>query len=268
VILTDELVLGHRQRMTVMNLVHPITALYAGPLWVWAYFRHGRSHDVVRREAERLVAEDCGLDRLRSQGESVEPRHLQSWHASIAASHCGAGCTLGDIGGEWILSAVFGAPVLGAAGTYGWEVVADFVLAWTIGIVFQYFTIVPMRPDLGPARRHLAGVKVDTLSILAFQVGLFGWMAISHFVLLLPPLPIDTGGHWFMMLIGIVLGFFTAWPVNRLLLRRGIKEKMDHRKHLGEMAEHLRDGQATAKAPLTRADRDADRSRKPDRVAS
>jgi hypothetical protein len=269
VVLADEFVLGHRQHMAVMNLVHPITALYAGPAWVWAYFRHGRrnSHKLMHGDAEQLVAEAADLERLKREGESVEPRNLRPWHVSNAVSHCGAGCTLGDIGGEWILFAVFGAPMLGAAGTYGWEVIADFVLAWTLGIAFQYFTIVPMRSDLGKLAGLWQAVKVDTLSILAFQLGLFGWMAISHFVLFQAPLPIDSSSHWFMMQVGMTLGFVTAWPVNRWLLRRGIKEKMDHRKHLAKMAEELRHRQATADAPLARNDRGARRALQPDRAA-
>ncbi len=36
VILVDEFLLGYRQYMAIMNVVHPITALYWGPLWLWA----------------------------------------------------------------------------------------------------------------------------------------------------------------------------------------------------------------------------------------
>src|SRR5689334_25133752 len=32
----------HRQHMWIMNLVWPLTALYAGPLALWAYYRFGR----------------------------------------------------------------------------------------------------------------------------------------------------------------------------------------------------------------------------------
>ena len=41
-IAVDELALGYRQHMWIMNLVHPITALYLGPVWLWAYFTRGR----------------------------------------------------------------------------------------------------------------------------------------------------------------------------------------------------------------------------------
>ena len=36
----------------------------------------------------------------------------------------------------------------------------------------------------------------------------------------------DTATFWFLMQIGMVLGFFTAYPVNWWLIKRGIKEPM------------------------------------------
>jgi Domain of unknown function (DUF4396) len=32
--------------------------------------------------------------------------------------------------------------------------------------------------------------------------------------------------HWFQMQIGMVVGFFTSYPANWLLLRKGLKEPM------------------------------------------
>lgn len=243
VILVDEYLLGNRQHMPVMNVVHPVTALYWGPIWLWAYFRKGRKSGrvVLRRDARRLVRGGADVEALKRKGASAEPRDMRPWHVANAVSHCGAGCTLGDIAGEWILFAVFASPALGVLGTYGWEVVVNFALAWTLGIVFQYFTIVPMRDGAGKLQGIWQAIKVDTASIVAFQLGLFGWMALSHFVLFQPPLATDTSGHWFMMQVGMIAGFFTAWPVNRRLAQIGIKEKMDHRKQLAPMVEQLRE---------------------------
>jgi hypothetical protein len=69
-------------------------------------------------------------------------------------------------------------------------------------------------------------VKADTLSIVAFQVGLFGFMALYQLVLFHPPLGVDSPSYWFMMQVGMIAGFFTAWPANVWLIRRGIKERM------------------------------------------
>lgn len=73
----------------------------------------------------------------------------------------------------------------------------------------------------------IAAVKADTLSLTAFEVGMFGWMALVYFVLFpggrLHP---DDAVFWFMMQIGMMLGFLTAFPVNGWLLSQGIKEPM------------------------------------------
>lgn len=236
VILLDELVLGHRQQMSVMNLVHPITALYWGPVWLWAYLARGRmsSKKVMQRRAVQLAQDGVDGEWLEQAGESTDPEDMRPWHIADAVSHCGAGCTLGDIAGEWIVFAL-GPLVIAASGTLGPELIFDFFLAWSLGVLFQYFTIVPMRDDVSGVRGVWLAMRADTLSILSFQLGLFGWMALSHFVVWPSPPPIDSSVHWWMMQLGMVVGFFTAWPVNRWLVVKGWKEKMDHRKHLGMM---------------------------------
>jgi hypothetical protein len=56
------------------------------------------------------------------------------------------------------------------------------VLALGFGISFQYFTIAPMR-GLGFRDGIKAAFKADTLSLTAWQVGMYGWMAIAVFVI-------------------------------------------------------------------------------------
>jgi len=102
----------------------------------------------------------------------------------------------------------------------------DLLLAWLLGIAFQYFTIKPMR-NLPAGQALVAALKADTWSILAFEVGLFSWMALTYFVFFPQPhLRPSQGLYWFMMQIGMVIGFFTSYPMNRLLLRWGVKEAM------------------------------------------
>ena len=244
VILVDLFVLGYRQHMAIMNVVHPVTALYLGPIWVWAYFTRGRksSHTWAHHEAQRLLEESADprakAEELQEQGAS--PEHLRPWHVGNAVSHCGAGCTLGDIAGEWIVFMF----AIAWFGTWSGhmlpeELLLDFVFAWSFGVLFQYLTIAPMAGEKG-LKGIWTAIKVDTASIVAFQLGLFGWMAIT--MLVIWPnhgIHIDSPDFWFQMQIGMALGFATAWPVNRWLVSRGIKEKMDHRRHLGTMLEEL-----------------------------
>jgi hypothetical protein len=209
----DIVVAGYRQQMAIMNAVWPITALYFGPVAVWFYFRRGR-HNSPRWAREHGEEED-------------DPPGW--WSTAVGVSHCGAGCTLGDIVGEWLVYlTAWTIPIFAshAANSLMAMYVADFVLAWSFGIVFQYFSIVPMREDVGRVAGIWQAIKVDTLSIVAFQVGLFAYMALYHLVFWQPPLSVASPAYWFMMQIGMIVGYFTAWPVNAWLIRRGIKEEM------------------------------------------
>jgi hypothetical protein len=197
-----------RQQMPIMDVVWPVTALYLGPLGLWGYRALGRPR--ARR--------DHGGHR---DGHGREP---PAWHGGVlSASHCGAGCVCGDIVGGWLVFAT--GWVLWGERLYA-EYVAEFAFAWTAGIAFQYFSIKPMRPELSSGRALREAIKADTLSIVAFQIGMFGWMALVGFVLFSGPLPIDGACFWFMMTIGMWFGFATTYPVNRWLVRVGIKHGM------------------------------------------
>lgn len=73
-----------------------------------------------------------------------------------------------------------------------------------------------------------AAAKADILSLSAFEVGLFGWMALMAFVFFPAPHHLEPNSpvYWFGMQIGMIIGFFTAWPANVWLIRKGIKETM------------------------------------------
>lgn len=207
-ILVDIYGRGHRQKMTVMEIVWPVTALYFGPLAVWMYLRHGRP------QSPRWLAEH-GRD---------NPRDKPGWATTaIGVSHCGAGCTLGDILAATLIFWL-GIELLGRA--FWPELIGDYTAALALGILFQFFAIAPMR-GLGVRDGLVAAAKADVLSLTAFEVGLFGWMALMAFVLFpSSPLHPDSPVYWFLMQIGMVIGFFTAWPANVWLIRRGIKEAM------------------------------------------
>jgi hypothetical protein len=200
---------GYRQKMRVMEWVWPVTGLYFGPIAVWGYLRYGRP------TSSKWLAEQ-GLD---------EPPDKPGWAATATGvSHCGAGCTLGDIIAEF---AVFGLGVMIAGQTVLAEYLGDYVLAVALGLAFQYFAIAPMR-GLSFRKGIVAAAKADILSLSAFEVGLFGWMALMAFVFFPAPHHIhpDTPVYWFLMQLGMIIGFFTAWPVNTWLIREGIKEAM------------------------------------------
>lgn len=200
------------QKMWIMNLVWPLTSLFGSIIWLGLYLAWGRTSP---------------------HRESV---HTPSFAIQVAkgSSHCGAGCTLGDIIGEW---SAFVFP--GIAELFGWHSlfadktfavwIFDFVLALLFGVGFQYFTIAPMR-NVSWSQGLVAALKADTASIAGWQIGMYGVMALVQFGWYRGAFghsaPVASVEFWFAMQIAMVAGFLTSYPVNWWLLRKGVKEAM------------------------------------------
>ncbi|MDE2166333.1 MAG: DUF4396 domain-containing protein [Alphaproteobacteria bacterium] len=196
-------VVRHPQSMKIMNIVWPVTGLYFPLAGWWLYTSMGRP---------------MAIDAPKTKGQK---RYWKS--IFVSATHCGSGCVIGDI---------IGAPIVLLT---GWtllgerlfaEYVVEFVFAYVFGIAFQYFPIRAMR-RIPPYEAIVDAVKADTLTLTAFEVGLFGWMAVSYFLLFAPrPPDAATAVFWFMMQIGMVFGFVTSYPANWLLIKWGVKSEM------------------------------------------
>ena len=70
----------------------------------------------------------------------------------------------------------------------------------------------------------VAAVKADTFSLIAYEIGMFAWMI--HRAHAWPAMQPTDWSYWLMMQIAMVCGFATTYPVNWLLIRLGVKEKM------------------------------------------
>lgn len=200
------------QTMWIMNIVWPITALFGSLLWLLAYYKWGRPH----------------------ADNSATTTHPFAVSVGIGSSHCGAGCTVGDLVAEWL---VFAAP--STAILFGWHWLfaqplfaawmADLVFAYLFGLFFQYHSIKPMR-DLSAGRGILAAIKADTASIAAWQIGMYGMMAIIQFAWFErhygTRASVASPEFWFAMQAAMLAGFAASYPVNWLLIRGGWKEPM------------------------------------------
>ena len=203
--------------MRVMLLVWPIITLWAGPLGIWAYETSNR----------RMPSRDGGTRHDMSDMHMEMPMqpmhsHTPHWKSVMTGTlHCGAGCTLADLTGPFLFRM---APfVLFGSSLYG-EWAVDYVLALIIGVFFQYAGLASMSHDRGLSLWFRA-FKVDFLSLTAWQVGMYAWMAIAVFLLVGPMSP-DQPVFWLMMQISMVCGFITAYPMNWWLIRIGIKSAM------------------------------------------
>lgn len=162
----------------------------------------------------------CSPGATNHPGGEEEPE----WHGVfISATHCGAGCALGDLGGEW---AAFAAALTIGGVTLWLSYVIDFTLAYAFGIFFQYLAIKPMS-DLSPWKAVSHAIKAETVSIVAFELGMFVWMALVYFAYFADPhLGTSHAACWLMMQIAAALGLATSYPVNIWLVRHGAKHAM------------------------------------------
>lgn len=207
------------QAMGVMNVVWPVSGLYFSVVAVWAYYRLGRAKTAMAM-GEMHHHGDHGE---HGSGHGAEHGRLTWGQVAVGTSHCGAGCMLADVACEFAIGAMgitlLGSPLLASYGI-------DLAGAWVLGIVFQYFAIKPMR-QVSAGEALAAAIKADTLSILAFQVGMYAWMALVYFVLFpAPHLTPFEPQYWLMMQVAMICGFATSFPVNWWLIRSGVKEAM------------------------------------------
>ena len=215
-ILADEV--RHPQKMKVMNVVWPVTALYFSVFAVWAYYRLGRN-----KGEGAAHHEGGGPTRDKQETHNDKRKRPTAAQVAVGTSHCGAGCMIADVFCEFGIAAA-GITLLGSV---LWaEYAIDFAATWALGIVFQYFAIKPMG-KLTTGQAIIAAIKADTLSILAFQVGMYAWMALVFFKLFPHPhLTPFAPQYWLMMQIAMVIGYGTAYPMNRWLISKGLKEAM------------------------------------------
>lgn len=207
----------HMQKMPIMNVVWPVTVFYLFPLGLWAYWHLGHTYSrTSSRDQQHFV---------KSHEYTNNKNSRPFWESIfVSATHCGAGCTIGDVISTWLIfigSIVIFGSILATA------FILDFIFAWLLGVIFQYLAISEMR-KVSLREGLVDSIKADTLSLAAFEIGLFGWMTVVALVIFgttwhaNPTEPV----FWFMMQIGMTIGFFTSYPANIWLVKKGIKHGM------------------------------------------
>ncbi|OAQ03372.1 hypothetical protein A3O11_00170 [Ligilactobacillus aviarius] len=218
IILID--VIRHPQAMKIMDAVWPINALWGGPLILWAYFTLGKH----RKMKMSMPMKSMKMKMDASMKMPMDDhKYDKFWQGIVVdALHCGAGCSLSDLVGSWIFYYLLSFSILNQK-LFG-EWLFDYVLALIIGVLFQYAAIAPMM-DGSVGCKLFQAFKIDFWSLTAWQVGMYGWSAIINFGLHLHFTPVMPA-FWLMMAIGMACGFVTAYPMNWLLVKLGIKKGM------------------------------------------
>ena len=92
--------------------VYILNALYLAPLTLWTYLNYGRpskpSKDSGSVESHHMHHDEHGHGGSEEEMSGHEHYHMSSDRpmfatVTVAVCHCGAGCLLGDIIGEWLV---------------------------------------------------------------------------------------------------------------------------------------------------------------------
>lgn len=239
------------QSMKIMNVVWVLTALWGSYLALWAYLKFGREKKCIEKPTMKMdndsmdMSDMKDMDKMDMKGmdmgdtksmdmsstknmSNMMPEMNMKQHShwqsiALSALHCGAGCTLADILGEWF---TYHYPItIGSSQLVGsW--IFDFILALIIGVFFQFYAIREME-KISFFKGISRAFRVDFFSLTSWQVGMYGWMAIVYFIIFKDStLSKSSPEFWFMMQIAMLLGFICAYPMNALLIKLGIKKGM------------------------------------------
>lgn len=220
----------HSQTMKIMNAVWVLTALWGHYFALFAYFSfgirgNGLNASSVSHHIMNLNNLGMKMDMpMSSSMSSLGMEENSRWQSvTLSTLHCGAGCVLADLVGEWFTYFVpiyIGGSLI--AGTW----VLDFILALIFGVFFQFAAIREME-QISFREAISRAFKADFLSLTAWQIGMYGWMAIVYFAIFTEsPLEKNSWTFWFMMQIAMCFGFLFSYPVNAWLIRMGVKKAM------------------------------------------
>ena len=196
---------GYRQPVRMMELVWPVTALYFGPAAIVAYRKWGLPESPRWRERY-----------------GSPPKWPREASVAIHLCHCGAHCSIGAI----IATVTVFAVKIRISGDISWpESIGDYVGAVAVGTTFRY----AYESRRGGSRVWTAiarFVRADLLPVSIFEFGLFVVLApLDHFVFpeaLRPNNPL----FWSILQVGLIIGFFAAWPVSSWQIRNGVEVEL------------------------------------------
>lgn len=153
-------------------------------------------------------------------GRKEIPEDTPPRRAFRSVAHCYAGCGMGEIIG---LSLAVGVLALGTAATAA----MTFAFAYAFGFAL---TVGPlMQEGVGWRRASLDALIAETPSIVVMEV-----VAIGVDLYLAGGATMGEVRFWSSLVVSLTCGLLAAYPVNLLLIRRGVKEgMMDPRTHAG-----------------------------------
>lgn len=182
---------GNRRTSVASELVWIASALYLGPFALALYSRSAGRGAAVAGQAEDVEAEEPVTVAGLPGGGASAVAHLIGVPLVLASGLTIAGIDL------WVMILVIG------------------VLAMVL--LFLYERAASRTLPAGGLSVG-ASAAAAVLTVLAFDIGMGGWMILLHFNEFMPPA--TDAAFWLLMQLGIVLGLVTGYPVVAWLTRR------------------------------------------------
>ena len=198
-VITVDVVRGRRHGSAAADLVWVAASLYLGPAAIVLHRRHA----------------------ARAAGAARTPGTPDPSPAEVGLPGGGASALAHLIGVPLVL-----ASGLTIAGVDLWVMII-VIGAIAIALLLGYELLAGRARGTGrrPPLARAAGAAV--LTVLAFDIGMGGWMVALHYNELMPPA--TEGSFWFLMQLGVLLGLVTGYPAARWLVGRGGSARPERR---------------------------------------
>ncbi len=193
VIAADIYLRGRRQATTAAELVWVTSGLYLGPVAVAVYLRRGRPEATPATDEGPASRDSAALAVLPGGGAS-------------AIAHLVAVPFVAAVG--WTI-----------AGLAMWPMIL-VIAALAIAMLAVYERVAGRgaRSVRGPGLSVGAAVFAAAVTVVAFDIGMVGWMLVLHVNDLMPAA--SEGSFWFLMQVGVIVGLATGYPAVRWLVAR------------------------------------------------
>ena len=190
-----DIYLGRRRHNSVaFELVWIASGLYLGPFAIAFYLSRGRTNTdsapvdgTPRKPADTVVA-------LLPGGGASAVAHLIAVPFVVAVG--------------WTI-----------AGLAMWPMII-IIAVLVVVMVAVYERVASNGPRAGHARGLSVGAAIvaAVITVVAFDIGMVGWMLLLHFNNAMPPVTEST--FWFLMQVGVIVGLLTGYPAVKWLLSR------------------------------------------------
>ncbi len=190
-VIAADIYLARRRHDSVANeLVWITSALYLGPFAIWAYLRRGRAN---------------------GSSTSADVRGTTTQEAAVGVLPGGSASAVAHLIAVPFVVAV------------GWSIAG--LAMWPMILVIAALVIVMLTVyELVASRGHRldlsigAAIVAAVITVVAFDVGMVGWMLLLYFNDAMPA--VTEGTFWFLMQIGVIVGLVTGYPAVQWLVRR------------------------------------------------